>query len=173
MAGEPVGSASDLRSRIAGSGGAEFVLETGSPGAYRTVSIIPGSSPHTLSLTDPDLLDPAAAALLSRVASQYEGDAEGWLLDLNRALLHMRAGEWVQAVRVLREVDAPDGPGLGQAAVNYWLGVALLEADRSSYESTARDLFAQAAAVEGARFRHDDGPLVRTRARARVESQSP
>ena len=173
IAGRPVDSALALRRAVAESAGAPVELEVETAGSTRSVTLTPGSSPQSITLSDPDLLDPAVAAALAGEESREESATPRWLLDLNRALLHMRAGEWRQAVRVLREVEAPAGPGLGQAAVDYWLGVALMEADPAAYEETARGLFARASEVEGARLQHHDGPLLVTLARARVEGQSP
>ena len=61
------------------------------------------------------------------------------------------------------------GAGVGQATVDYLLGVTLLEVDHAAYRDTARGLIGRAA--EGrARLEHHDGPLLAPRARARLET---
>ena len=81
----------------------------------------------------------------------------------------MQAGAWGQAVDTLRQVsDAPTGPGLGAAAVDYWYGVAA-SALGPGYYDIVRDAFSRTASVPGATLLHNDGPLVAPRARARLQ----
>lgn len=93
-----------------------------------------------------------------------------WLVALDRAALAMRLDEWETAVRTLRGVEAPLGPGLGQAMVDYWLGTALLATDPVAYLSQARSMLERAAAIDGGRLVSDDGPPAAPRARARLEA---
>jgi hypothetical protein len=87
---------------------------------------------------------------------------------LNRAAVAVRLDQWETVVRILRGVEAPLGPGLGQAMVDYWLGTALLATDPVGYLAQARSMLERAAAVDGGRLVHDDGPQVAPRARARL-----
>lgn len=93
-----------------------------------------------------------------------------WLVALNRAAVAARLDQWEDVVRTLRGVEAPLGPGLGQAMVDYWLGTALLAADPVGYRTQARSLLERAAAVDGGTLFHDDGPPIAPRARARLEA---
>jgi hypothetical protein len=79
----------------------------------------------------------------------------------------MRSGEWRRAAEALRGIEAPAGGGVGQATVDYLLGVALLEVDPAAYRDTARELIGRAA-EGGARLEHNDGPPLAARARARL-----
>jgi hypothetical protein len=81
-------------------------------------------------------------------------------------LIH--AGAWEDAVRTLRSIeDAPAGAGLGQATVDYLLGIALT-ALGPSYRDAAVQAFERAAAEPQARLFHNDGPYVAPRAAARL-----
>jgi hypothetical protein len=110
------------------------------------------------------------AALLSAWVTLGEalGRPPAWLVALNRAAVAVRLDQWETVVRILRGVEAPLGPGLGQAMVDYWLGTALLATDPVGYLAQARSMLERAAAVDGGRLVHDDGPQVAPRARARL-----
>jgi len=80
----------------------------------------------------------------------------------------MHAGIWEDTVRTLRAIeDAPTGAGVGQATVEYWLGIALT-ALGPNYRDTAIQAFRRAAADPDARLFHNDGPWVAPRATARL-----
>ncbi len=139
----------------------------GSRGA-RVADVTLGESPAVLAPDDPSVLAPAALARLSLETGRDRPAAPRWVLELNRAAAFQRAGAWREAVQVLRGIEAPGDAPLGRAAVDYWLGVALLAADRAAYGGLAREAFARAAAAPAARLLHNDGPLVAPRARARA-----
>jgi hypothetical protein len=80
-------------------------------------------------------------------------------------LLHAR--EFDAAVRRLRGIEAPSGPGLGREAADYWLGVALAAAS-PEYQNAAREAFERAARRPDATFDSADGPFVAPAARARA-----
>ena len=73
------------------------------------------------------------------------------------------------AAEALRGITAPESAGVGQATVDYLLGIALLEVDPAAYLETSRGLIARAAEA-GGRLEHNDGPLLAPRARARLET---
>ena len=79
----------------------------------------------------------------------------------------MWSTKWDNAVRALREIRAPVGPWLGQAAVDYWLGIAL-SALGPTYTDTTRQAFTRASGVEGATLFYNEGPLIAPQARARL-----
>jgi Flp pilus assembly protein TadD len=89
-----------------------------------------------------------------------------WLLRLDRALLLFEARRWTDAAALLKTVDAPQSShGFGQAAVDYWLGLAL---ERSGDFTGARQAYSRALELPGARLYHADGPYLLPRVRARL-----
>jgi len=136
--------------------------------ATQVVEITLGSSPRVISFSDPDLVYSVISASL---AAEHTGDADaapGWVVQLNQAAVLMHAGAWEDVVRMLRDIeDAPGGAGVGQATVDYWLGIALT-ALAPTYRPSAIDAFRRAAADPDARLFHNDGPWVAPRAAARL-----
>jgi hypothetical protein len=126
------------------------------------------ASPVVLLEVEPELPVAVAAAWLN--VARVAGGVPEWVLGLNEAAGYLRLGAWADAVRSLRALEAPAGPGLGQAAVDYWLGVALLETDPAAYDAQARAALERAAAAADGRLAHHDGPPVAPRARARLEA---
>ena len=168
--GEAVDSAGELTARIAGlEVGREVALQVASGGEARRVGLTPGASPVVASLVDRSALDPALAARLASMEVSAKAQAPVWLVRLNRGVVLMRSGDWRGAAEALRGIEAPATAGVGQATVDYLLGVALLEVDRAAYRDTARGLIGRAA-EGGARLEHNDGPLLAPRARARLET---
>ncbi len=141
----------------------------GSLGATRRVeaSLQPGLA--TIGVADPDMVNAAVAAEVLAALQKESAEAPRWLLSLDRALLHMRAREWDQAVEILRGIQAPRTRGLGQATVDYSLGIALANAG-PRYWDRARDAFSRAAAATSERLLADDGPFIAPRARARLRA---
>ena len=126
-------------------------------------------SPLVASLNDPSALDPALAARLASLEANADAESPAWLVRLNRGVILMRSGEWRRAAEALRGIEAPASAGLGQATVDYLLGITLLEVDRAAYRDTAQGLIGRAADGR-ARLEHNDGPLLAPRARARLET---
>ena len=78
-------------------------------------------------------------------------------------LIH--AADWTAAADLLRTIQAPTGPGVGQGMVQYWLGVALAE---SGDVDGARTAFEQVVEDPRARYLSNDGPYLAPMARARL-----
>ena len=122
---------------------------------------------------DPNDDELVTAAFSSALAAELDRESEWprWLLELNQALLLLRVGENEEAVRVLRRIDlatVPSSAGLGRAAVQYALGVALLRAS-PRYADLARETFERVIQQGGRQtLIDDDGPLAAPRARARL-----
>jgi hypothetical protein len=133
-------------------------------GTERQITVRLGSSPVVFEANDPRLNH---VALLVNLTGEVRdgGDAPEWLHRLNLAAVLMWIRTWDPAVRELKRVQAPGGPGLGQAAADYWLARALL-AVGPRFTNQAREKLEAAVAVPGARLYHHDGPLVAPRARA-------
>ncbi len=169
VGGRRLASATELARALAASApGSTLRLTVRGRSGPREVEIALGESPAVLAPDDAGVLAPAALARLGLEAARDSPAAPRWVLELNRAAALQRAGAWREAVQVLREIRAPADAPLGQAAVDYWLGAALLAADPAAYAAHAREAFARAAAAPAGRLLHNDGPLVAPRARARA-----
>ncbi len=168
--GSKVSTTSEALTRLEGLEPGSIVnLEVQAKGGVRTLSLEVGSSAAVISLEDPGLLSSVVSARMASALTQTELPAPEWVLRLNQAAILLRGGVWREAVTVLRTIRAPVGPGLGQAAVDYWLGVALLAVDPTTYGESARGALVRAMEVPEARLYHNDGPLVAPRARARLD----
>ncbi len=164
--GQPVTTTAEVEA-ILGRSSPGFVLRLAVrrlTGQQRQLNVRLGSGPVAVRPNDPGINH---VALLVTLSGEGPGDGTTpeWLRLLNRASVLMGAGAWEPAVRVLKRVQAPAGPGLGQATVDYWLAKALL-AVSPEYAAQARKKLEAALAEPGARLFHHDGPLVAPRARA-------
>ncbi len=171
LAGTPTFTASDFEALLQKLGSqpveVEVVAAVGS--GARTIQVTPR---ETLAMIDPsgrDLVYAGAASQILRALEREGGVTPRWQLQLGLALLLMRGEHWQQAVDTLRRIEAPNQSGIGQATVDYYLGMALLRAG-PRYFDRAREAFAKAAQNAGGRLLSDDGPLVAPRARARMAS---
>jgi membrane-associated protease RseP (regulator of RpoE activity) len=139
-------------------------------GRAESVEVLLGSSPSVSVPAGSTPLYPAVLTLLTRRLEAGDTSVPAWVIQLNQAAVLMQAGAWEQAVDTLRQIpDAPTGPGLGRAAVDYWFGIAA-SALGPGYYDIARTAFSGAASVPGATLFHNDGPLVAPRAQARLQS---
>ena len=167
--GQPVMNAAALTELLASrTPGSRIELSVSAGPAARSVAVTLGTSPSVVSASDARLLYPLAWAILAAGTHQAAGSSPPWVVRLNQAAVFLRGGAWAEAIQVLRETRAPEGSGLGQAAVDYWLGVALLAADPTAYLARAREAFTRALEAEDNRLSHDLGPLVSLRARGRL-----
>lgn len=168
----PVFSGADVEARLLAAETGETVdvgLQT--PGGTQNVQVTLGTSPRLYSRPLPDRPDAIAYTELLLIDERARF-AERWVVRLNQALVLLRTRDYEGAVRLLRDLEAPENPnGVGRATVDYWLGVALANAG-SSYREAAAEAFHRAAEVEGARLGHHDGPWVAPRARARLRMLS-
>ena len=138
-------------------------------GRAETVEVRLGSSPSVPVPADSTALYPAVLTLLTRRLETGDTSEPAWVIQLSQAAVLMQAGAWEQAVDTLRQnPDAPAGPGLGRAAVDYWYGIAA-SALGPGYYDIARAAFSRTASVPGATLFHNDGPLVAPRAQARLQ----
>ena len=162
-----------------GAAAARSVIDNAAPGtalavqvqrgaATQTVEVALGSSPRVISPSDPRLVYSVISASLAAELADGSSGAPSWVVALNQAAVLMHAGVWEDTVRTLRGIeDAPSGAGVGQATVDYWLGIALT-ALGPSYRPNAIQAFQRAAADPDARLFHNDGPWVAPRAIARL-----
>ena len=169
IAGEDVDSVETAQRMIAGAGvGAVIAVQVQRGAATDMVEVRIDSSPAVISPFDPELVYPAISAFLATLAQGVEATTPDWVVKLNEAAVSLHAGAWQEAVGMLNAIeDAPSGPGLGRAAIDYWLGTAL-SALGTRYTEGAIGAFTRAAEEPDARLFHNDGPFVAPRARARL-----
>jgi hypothetical protein len=144
--------------------GVDIVVERSA--ATQSLRLEPESSPQIAAAPDPATAiswwGRAAAGIAAADAAQPV-----WALHLQQALLLIESTRIDAAVDMLWDAAAPAGSPFGQAAVDYWLGVALTLADEPDLDA-ARNAFNRAASVSDARLFHNDGPRIAPRARARI-----
>ncbi len=169
IAGEMATSTAVVRSVVeAASPGTAVAVQVQRGPATTIVEVVLGSSPRVISPADPELVYSVISASLASEASGGASAAPNWVVRLNQAAVLLHAGAWEDGVRMLRSIDdAPRGAGVGQATIDYWLGIALT-ALGPTYRDNAIEAFRKAAADPEARLFHNDGPWVAPRARARL-----
>ncbi len=170
VAGVPVTTRAAFDQRIAAAEiGEHLELGVQSASGPRTVKLQLGASPDLLASRQADLLDSVAYAELVLLAEKT-APADSWIIELDQALILLRAYEWRLAARRLNSIEAPQtSHGVGQATVDYLLGIALTGAG-PEYREGARQSFQKGAQIEGARLFHNDGAWVVPRARARLKA---
>lgn len=145
---------------------AAMSLQYGRGSDIGTVRVTMGSSPQVVRVGDSANVLPIVWAAAAQ-ASAHDSNTPGWVLRLDQAMILLQAGEWRRAAEMLERTDGPDNAPFGQAAVDYWLGVALSSSATPDVPA-ARAALQRAASQEGGRLYHRDGPLVAPRARARL-----
>ncbi len=168
VGGVPVTTRAAFDGRIAAAEIGE-ILELGvqSAAGPRTVKLKLGASPALLASRQADLLESVAYSELVLLAATAT-PAEAWIVELDQTLILLRANEWKAAARRLNAIRAPQtSHGVGQATVDYLLGIALAAAG-ADFSAGARQSFEKAAQLEGARLYHNDGAFIAPRARARL-----
>lgn len=146
-------------------------LEIKRSGVRQRLKVKLGTSPAVIPRNAPDLIYAAVAAELS--AENAGSTIPQWLKQLNLGVVFLNGGALEEALREFRTARGfPEGQGLGQAAADYWLGVAL-QSIGPDYYAEASAMFQRAASVPGGRLYHNDGPLIAPRARARLAELGP
>lgn len=168
--GRPVVNAAAVRTALDElAPGTSVELGTQGPGGTRAIRIQVASSPWLPSRRDEDLLDPVAWASLTLMQEDV-GIEDRWLVQASRGLIALRARDWESAIRSLREASGPRGvAGMGQAAIDYWMGIALSRLG-GGYVDQAVQLFERAAENPDARLHHNDGPWVAPLAETRLRA---
>jgi len=171
IAGTTVSSVRAVNGVFAGAiPGSALAVQVQRAAGTAIVELSLGTSPAVISPSEPGLVYSLISAALSRSLSGGEMTGPRWVLEMNRAAVLIHTGAWEAALDGLRRIeDAPTGPGLGQASIDYWLGIAL-SALGPNYNDSAIQLFRRAAEAPGGRLFHNDGPFVAPRARARLEA---
>jgi tetratricopeptide (TPR) repeat protein len=148
----------------------DLPLSVSRPDGNSTVHLVLGSSPSVLPWTDPDTFYPLYLAWLEIEQATGQSEIEPWLIQLNQASAFMGLGTWEEAIRLLRNLRAPTGVGVGQPMVDYWLGMALARTDPNTYKDVAVQALSRAEGAPDGRLYHNDGPRVAPLAAATKKS---
>ena len=176
LAGVPVQSRAQLEKRLAAAEIGEkldLAVQSGgtasAAGNARNLQLEVGASPNLIGEQGEDDLLPALAFTQLLLLEEKTPPPDLWVVQANEAFLLLRSGDTEGAVRKLRGIRAPQvSHGVGQAAIDYALGLALLRLG-DSYTEAARAAFQRAAQVPGARLGYHDGPYLHPRASTRLD----
>lgn len=126
-AGVPVGSVADLDDVVAQADpAAELSLDIrGDDGLERAATVQVALEPDTIPLADPNLL--YNKFLIDLESLPATGDIAAGATAVNRAITHMRLGNWDYAIPILEGTALPAGPGVSAATVDYLLATCLVE----------------------------------------------
>ncbi|MDX1382639.1 MAG: PDZ domain-containing protein [Thermoanaerobaculia bacterium] len=175
LGGTPIATVSDLERELetkaethAQSGQTIAMQVRGSAGA-REVQLGVVETPQLIELGATDVLYSVAAYELAREEEDEQSATPNWVVKLNQAVVYLHAGDLQGAIQLLRSFQAPAGERLGQAQVDYLLGLALSSAG-GEYAQTAAGFLSRAAEEADGRLYHDDGPLIAPRAEVRLQA---
>ena len=165
--GKPVASVADFQAALAAQPltAQSIALEVkGAGGVVRKVPAPVTLGVDTLGVRDPALLaNRALLDLQDAVRSPVVG-VQSMAASINLALVHMRLGNWDDALAAIKDVQLLDGPGVSAGTLAYLNGLAY-EALGRAPDATAA--FTKAAASPQARLWYE-GPLVAPLARTRL-----
>ena len=168
--GKPVASVADLQAALAAQPltAQSIALEVkGAGGVVRKVPAPVTLGVDTLGVRDPALLaNRALLDLQDAVRSPVVG-VQSMAASINLALVHMRLGNWDDALAAIKDVQLLDGPGVSAGTVAYLNGLAY-EALGRAPDATAA--FTKAAASPQARLWYE-GPLVAPLARTKLQNR--
>ncbi|MFQ5742636.1 MAG: PEGA domain-containing protein [Acidobacteriota bacterium] len=145
--------------------GAKVVLQVRGAAGERTLEMSLESTYAVIAPTDPERLYGVVWALAAAAEGRLDAPVPSWVLELDEAAVLLQAKAWRAAADLLATIEAPVGAGLGQPMADYWLGVAL---SHLGEVGGARAAYERVASVPGARYLHNDGPLLAPRARVRL-----
>jgi hypothetical protein len=163
--GEPVADASTLAKLVAAhKPGTPMTLGLrGAKGVTRNADVDVFLAPRLIGLSDQSLLaNRVLVDLRARLASSTDAFEQS-VIRLNTAVALGRVGDWTSARDLLKQVQLPDRPGVGNGTVQYLLGVSELELGSRAQAETA---FKAAAGSES--LLTEDGPPVKELAEARL-----
>lgn len=174
LAGVPVQSRAQLEARLrAAELGESLDLAVQSGGTARNLQLKVGASPNLIGEYGDEEVLPALAYTQLLLLEEKTPPADVWVIQANQAFLLLRAGDLEGGIRKLRSVRAPQvSHGVGQAAIDYSLGLALLRLG-DTYAAAARAAIEKASQSPGARLHHHDGPYLQPRAQSRLEELPP
>ena len=154
----PVKSVAELRQAIATAGAkaGQLTLEAKSGATDKKVSGAVTLSPETWPPREPTIPYNRALIDLQAALKTPGSGAESTATMLNLAVVHMRLGNWDDALTTLGSVKLPEGSGVSAGTVHYFTGLCL---DALGRTADARAAFTRAAAATEARV-SQEGPLV-------------
>lgn len=171
--GDPLARAADVLEAVAASEPFQaLTFEIDRAGERSAVPLRLGSSPWVPAGAGPQAPDPILWAAATAALASPESALPAWALEFHRALALLRSGEAEEAAERLAAIQLTGDPPFGQAAIDYWQGLALLAQEHPDDEAAAA-AFDRASSRPGARLEHNDGPHVAPRAmvrRARLEA---
>lgn len=138
-------------------------------GASKAATLTPVLVADTLPMRDPTLVYNRLLIDLQEAIRSAGGPVDEASAHLNLGIVHMRLGNWDDAIRELQQVTLTDGPGVSAGTVNYLLGVAYEAIGRIP---EAQSALTKASASEQARL-GDEGPLVAPLARQKLRTLRP
>jgi hypothetical protein len=163
--GKPVASVADLRAAVAAQSGGTIALEAkNAAGVVKKVSSPVTPVVDTLPVRDPLVLPNRALLDLQVAHAAAPGGIQKAALAINLAVVHLRLGNWDEALAILKDVQATDGAGVSAGTVAYLNGLALEGLGRTA---DAQAAFTKAAASPQARLWFE-GPLVAPLASAKL-----
>lgn len=154
----PVKSVAELRQAIATAGAkaGQLILEAKAGAADKKVSGAVTLAPETWPPREPTIPYNRALIDLQSALRTPGSGAESTATMLNLAVVHMRLGNWEDALQTLASVKLPEGSGVSAGTVHYFTALCL---DALGRAADARAAFTRAAASTEARV-SQDGPLV-------------
>jgi tetratricopeptide (TPR) repeat protein len=158
-AGAPIASVAQLRKVIGASGAkaAETGLEAkAADGTIKKVAGAVSLSPETWPPREASLPYNRALIDLQDALRSQLSPVQATATTLNLAVVHMRLGNWDEALQTLGTVKLPDGSGVSAGTVHYFTGLCQEQLGRAAEAQAA---FAKAAAAAEARV-SQEGPLV-------------
>ncbi len=168
--GKPVTSVADLQAALLSQPATAQAIALEVKGAGAVMRKVPAPvtmGVDTLGVRDPALLaNRALLDLQDAVRSPVVG-VQSMAASINLALVHMRLGNWDDALAALKDVQMLDGPGVSAGTVSYLNGLAFEALGRAP---DAQAAFTKAAASPQARLWYE-GPLVAPLARAKLQNR--
>lgn len=145
--------------------GATVALELDGPDGERVVELRMASTPTVVPPYDYRRLYSVVWGMTAAAVGRLDARVPSWVAELNQAAVLLHARRWRRAADLLRSIQAPQGPGLGQGMADYWLGIALSRIDDVD---GARAAFEAVLENPGARYLRHDGPYLEPMARAHL-----
>ena len=145
--------------------GSTVAIGLSGPDGERTVALRLASTPTVVGAAEADRMYAVVWGMTAATVGRLDADAPTWLSQLNQAAVLLHARDWEAAATLLDAIQAPEGAGVGQGLVQYWLGLALSE---SGDVDGARAAFERSLDQPGARYLTNDGPFLAPMARARL-----
>jgi tetratricopeptide (TPR) repeat protein len=172
LGGTPITSVRELRTNMmairAATAPLDLLVRT-LAGGEKGATLTPVLVADTLPMRDPSLVYNRLFIDLQDAVKTPKSAVEDASMRLNLGIVHMRLGNWEDAIRELQQVKLEERPGVSAGTVNYLLGL--------SYEAVGRMADAQAALTKAAAAPQarlsDEGPLIAPLAQQKLRTLRP